>query len=60
MKETKFYCDHCGKELDAADDYTEIEIQINYGGFDADLCKECVQELKKIARIFCKKEAPDA
>jgi len=54
MKETKYTCDHCGKELNEMHDYIEVELLI-YDGFDTDLCDECYTEFVTIAKNFCKK-----
>ena len=45
MMETKTYCDHCGKELDAMKDYTEISIDIPTDIINADLCVSCYNGL---------------
>ena len=52
MKETKYTCDHCGKELNKIHDYIEQEI---FGCETADLCDECCEELEKTIKAFLKK-----
>jgi hypothetical protein len=54
MKETKIYCDHCGKVLDEMCDYTDTEIEVRYF-FKCDLCAECIDKLDKIVLAYCKK-----
>ena len=54
MRETKIYCDHCGKELDEMHDYLEQEVGL-VGYETADLCTECLNELDEIIKTFCGK-----
>ncbi len=54
MRETKIYCDHCGKVLDEMHDY--IDQEISFQEYEtADLCKECLHKLDVIVKAFCKK-----
>lgn len=54
MRETKVYCDHCGKKLDEKFDYNDTEINVKIW-FKCDLCAECIEELDKFVWKFCKK-----
>lgn len=54
MRETKTYCDHCGKVLDEMHDYVDIEIEAR-SWFKCDLCSGCMQELENIVLAFCEK-----
>lgn len=54
MRETKIYCDHCGKVLNEMHDYPEQEIGL-MGYETADLCNECLEKLDKIIKAFCGK-----
>ena len=54
MRETKTYCDHCGKALNEMIDYPDTEIEAKHW-FMCDLCAECINELDKIVAVFCKK-----
>lgn len=56
MTETKIYCDHCGKELNEMHDYVDEEINMGVYWLRTDLCKDCMEELKKIVCAFCEKE----
>lgn len=55
MTEHKIYCDHCGKELDTMRDFDDLQIEMAHKWITADLCVECLDELYKITREFCKK-----
>ena len=55
MRETKIYCDHCGKELDEMHDYTGMEFN-DVAVLDCDLCKECIDKLDKLIRKFVHQE----
>ena len=55
MRETKIYCDHCGKVLDDMKDYTDTEIDA-IAWFKTDLCAGCAGELSNIVRKYCGKE----
>ena len=49
-------CDHCGKELDTMNDYSETELG-GIGSWEkADLCKKCYEEIRKTILDFCGKE----
>jgi hypothetical protein len=54
MRETKVYCDHCGKVLDGMVDYNDTEIDVK-SWFKCDLCAKCIEELDEIVLRFCKK-----
>ena len=57
MKETKIYCDHCGKELDPMKDYTDVLADIeNIYARETDLCITCFEELCCMIEKFCSKE----
>ena len=58
MKEIKWYCDHCGKQIKPITDYVgeELGILVNE---EVDLCTECVEEFDKIVLNFCKKGEAD-
>lgn len=54
MTETKTYCDHCGKELNAMHDYFDLQVEaLHY--FSADLCSDCLEKLEDLMKNFCKK-----
>lgn len=53
MRETKIYCDHCGKVLDCMKDYDDIVIEIGANYIETDLCAECLSELYEIVQKFC-------
>ena len=53
MRETKIYCDHCGKVLDCMKDYDDITIDYKKDYIDTDLCNECLDDLGKIIKTFC-------
>lgn len=55
MRETKIYCDHCGKVLDEMTDYVDAEIDTHIW-FKTDLCAECINELDRIVLEFCGKK----
>ena len=55
MRETKIYCDHCGKVIDNMNDHVDVDIDV-LGFINTDLCAECVEELQKIVLEFCRKE----
>jgi hypothetical protein len=54
MRDTKIYCDHCGKVLHEMHDYIDTEIEVK-SWFKCDLCADCIAELEKIVVKFCKK-----
>ena len=45
MQTTKYTCDHCGKEINSFDDYTDAEL--DFGGFykSCDFCCDCYNKL---------------
>jgi hypothetical protein len=53
MRETKIYCDHCGKVLDCMNDYDDIVIDWKKDCLYTDLCTECLDDLGKIITTFC-------
>lgn len=54
MRETKIYCDHCGKVLDQMHDYVDTEIEVK-SFFRCDLCADCIEELDRAVVKFIKK-----
>jgi hypothetical protein len=44
---TKIYCDHCGKEINGFNDYTEYEFVFENHSYPCDLCKECKESIEK-------------
>ena len=52
MKETKIYCDHCGKELDTMKDYTDLDIDLCAYVVHCDLCKNCISKLNLEIAVF--------
>lgn len=55
MRETKIYCDHCGKVLDEMKDYPDTEIDV-IAWFRTDLCASCAKEISNTVLKFCGKE----
>lgn len=53
MRETKIYCDHCGRELDCMKDYEDITIEGAKKDINTDLCTKCADDLDKIIETFC-------
>lgn len=49
----KYYCDHCGKEINDKTDYSDIILDIGYDDISTDLCQSCIQDLTEIVREFC-------
>ncbi len=45
MKIRRFYCNHCGKELDPVDDYIDYDIDFDELSYAVDLCTECKDAL---------------
>lgn len=47
----KYYCDHCGKEINPKDDYIEYSIAEHFWDLEpmprtsCDLCAECKEEM---------------
>lgn len=52
MRTVQITCDHCGKQLDEREDYTDFEIDA-FNLFSVDLCKECRLEVATMVRSFC-------
>lgn len=50
---TKYYCDHCGKELDWNKDYIDYDISY-FVDNDVDICKECLDEYIEYTKNFIK------
>ena len=54
MRKTIYTCDHCDKEINPMNDYTDTEIN----DFDfikkVDLCNDCFKQLSNIVRQFIK------
>ena len=61
MRETKFYCDHCGKEL-TNNDYCYIggEISTPIKFVEADLCQDCMKKLDKLISDYINKDEKEA
>lgn len=53
MNVNKWYCDHCGKELDNMNDYIDTEIDTPYDLLSTDLCQDCVKKLWEVIGEFC-------
>ena len=53
MTEIKYYCDHCGKEIDYLNDYTRLHIKMNHVDIETDLCGDCFLELEESIKCFC-------
>jgi hypothetical protein len=51
MKQTIYYCDHCGKIINNMTDYVSAKLDMGAVGMDCDLCEEChaklVENIKK-------------
>ena len=41
----KFYCNHCGKQLNTAQDYVDYDIDFENFSYTVDLCSECMDVL---------------
>ena len=54
MKKTTHICDHCGKEINPMNDYTDTEIDDFDFIKEVDLCKNCFKQLSDIVRQFIK------
>ena len=52
MQETKYHCDHCGKELNWKHDYIDTTIDTPWETILCDLCRECKQDLACIIKTF--------
>lgn len=59
MRETKIYCDHCGKVLDEMKDYTDGTLDIVVDCVKTDLCTDCFNQLCNYIYNFCKVESGD-
>lgn len=53
MTIVKTYCDHCGKEVHDMTDYISCEIEIGHNEIEADLCRDCFEELTEAVKGFC-------
>ena len=56
MKKVIYTCDHCGKELDEMDDYTDMDIDNFIDYVRTDLCTKCLEELNEIVLKFVNKK----
>ena len=58
MQKIQYKCDHCGKEIDDFNDYTDLEIELASFHKCVDLCTDCYNQLAIIVYEFttCKKE----
>lgn len=52
MKETKVYCDHCGKEIDTFKEYPGITISLNHIDAYLVLCDKCLDDFIIIVEKF--------
>ena len=59
MRDTRIYCDHCGKVLDEMKDYVDTQIEVRHF-FQADLCAKCIDEIDRIVLEFCGKKGGEA
>lgn len=41
----KFYCNHCGKQLDPVQDYIDYDIEFEELSYVVDLCEGCMEAL---------------
>ena len=53
MKSVKYYCDHCGKELNPMIDYIEFKWEISHKWAKQSLCEECFEALISMVDVFC-------
>lgn len=54
MREEKYFCDHCGKEITDDNDYCDKEIDVCSAYIPSvDLCLDCYEELGLIVERFC-------
>ena len=44
----KFFCDHCGAEINSRDDFINMDIETLENFYRADLCEKCRTELTKM------------
>lgn len=56
MTETKYFCDHCRKELNLQKDREDIGLDLDVCYITADLCLECTNKLTKLVKDFLNKE----
>lgn len=56
MTETKYLCDHCGKELNLQKDYDDIGIEVSGTYIAADLCSDCKEGLVALIKNFISRE----
>lgn len=52
MQKIQYKCDHCGKEIDDFNDYTDLEIELASFHKCVDLCTDCYNQLSKIVDEF--------
>lgn len=52
MEQIRYYCDHCGKQLNLKTDYDDITIDIAHRRLKTDLCRNCVCELCDIIENY--------
>ena len=51
MRQLKYFCDHCGKEI--PDEYSLLGIEFGVNDyFKADLCPECINEVDYLIKEF--------
>lgn len=54
MEQIKYFCDHCGKELNSSTDYTDVGLDLYTKEIRADLCEHCFDGLTNYIETFCK------
>jgi hypothetical protein len=52
VKETKIYCDHCGKVIERATEFVDIKINMHCNAVGTDLCQTCYGELYDLVLKF--------
>ena len=52
MQKIQYKCDHCGKEIDDFNDYTDLEIELASFHKCVDLCTDCYNKLSKTVDEF--------
>ena len=59
MHKSEYYCDHCGKRLNADKDRIETAVGFEGDEVDADLCRDCSEELRRLIDEFVHYEYDD-
>ena len=56
----KYFCDHCGVEINSRNDFINMDIETLENFYRADLCEKCRAELAKMqdemVQEFCRFE----